>query len=90
MKGGGWLPWRGRTAQDQGTTESNPFQQGWFVPHDIDGMKALMGGQKKFDAELEEFFANVPEDFCGMIIIIILMNRTIMYHSFSITLLARG
>ena len=51
VKGGGWLPWRGRTAQDQGTTESNPFQQGWFVPHDIDGMKALMGGQKKFDAE---------------------------------------
>lgn len=63
VKGGGWLPWRGRTAQDQGTTESNPFQQGWFVPHDIDGKKALMGGQKKFDAELEEFFANVPEDF---------------------------
>ena len=63
VKGGDWLPWRGRTAQDQGTTESNPFQQGWFVPHDIDGMKALMGGQKKFDAELEEFFANVPEDF---------------------------
>jgi len=26
-------------------------------------MKALIGGQKKFDAELEEFFANVPEDF---------------------------
>ena len=27
VKGGGWLPWRGRTAQDQGTTESNPFQK---------------------------------------------------------------
>jgi len=61
MKNGSWMPWKGRTTQKQGTTESNPFQQGWFVPHDIDGLKAIMGGQKRFDAELDSFF--MPDNF---------------------------
>lgn len=63
LRDGDWMTWRGRTGQDQGTTESNPFQQGWFVPHDIDGLKQLMGGQERFDAELDSFFAGVPDDF---------------------------
>lgn len=63
MKNGGWMPWRGRTVQNQGTIESNPFQQGWFVPHDIDGLKELVGGQKRFDAELDSFFVHVPDNF---------------------------
>lgn len=63
LKDGSWLPWKGRTTQDQGTTESNPFQQGWFVPHDINGLKQLMGGQAQFDAELDSFFTHVPSDF---------------------------
>lgn len=63
LQDGDWLPWEGRTVQDQGTTESNPFQQGWFVPHDINGLKQLMGGQEKFDAELDAFFEHVPSDF---------------------------
>ena len=63
LRDGGWLPWRGRTVHDQGTTESNPFQQGWFVPHDIDGLKELMGGQEQFDAQLDSFFVHVPSDF---------------------------
>ena len=51
--------------------------KGRFVPHVLTGMKALMGGaEKMFDAELEEFFANVLEDFLwNDFIIIILMNQ---------------
>ena len=60
---GTWMPWRGRTVQNQGTMESNPYQQGWFVPHDIEGLKRLMGGQHAFDAEMDAFFAKVPKDF---------------------------
>ena len=63
LRDGSWLPWKGRTVHDQGTTESNPFQQGWFVPHDVEGFKQLMGGQQRFDAELDSFFVHVPADF---------------------------
>ena len=63
MADGSWMPWKGRTVQNQGTTESNPFQQGWFVPHDITGLKEIMGGQERFDAELDSFFVDVPDDF---------------------------
>ena len=43
---GSWEPWPklGRLQQDYGTVESNPYQQGWFVPQDIPGMVRLMGG----------------------------------------------
>lgn len=63
LRDGSWMPWKGRTVHDQGTTESNPFQQGWFVPHDLEGLKKLMGGQQQFDKELNCFFDNVPLDF---------------------------
>ncbi|HLZ87749.1 MAG TPA: glycoside hydrolase domain-containing protein, partial [Puia sp.] len=35
-------------------------QQGWFVPHDIPGMVALMGGREKAIADLSEMFARTP------------------------------
>lgn len=57
-----WLPWLGKTAQNQGTVESNPYQQGWFVPHDVAGLIHLMG-EPYFVQELETFFNKVPEDF---------------------------
>ncbi len=57
-----WMPWHGRTAHWQGTVESNPYQQGWFVPHDVEGLIALMGGKEKFCAELENFFDMMPQD----------------------------
>ena len=60
---GVWLDWKGKTVPGQGCIESNPFQQGWFVPHDIDGLKELMGGEKAFKEELISFFENTPEDF---------------------------
>ncbi|WP_117883779.1 GH92 family glycosyl hydrolase [Aureibaculum luteum] len=60
---GKWLEWKGKTVHGQGCIESNPFQQGWFVPHDIDGLKKLMGGEEAFKNELISFFEKTPEDF---------------------------
>lgn len=62
-KNGDWIPWEGLKVHWQGTIESNPYQQGWFVPHDIQGMVALMGGEKATEELLIPFFENVPEDF---------------------------
>ena len=63
-KDGGWLePWKGATTHWQGTVESNPLQQGWFVPHDVAGLARLMGGRKQAIAKLEEFFEKAPDDF---------------------------
>ena len=58
-----WLNWEGKTKHGQGCIESNPYQQGWFVPHDINGLKALMGGEASFKNELVSFFERTPEDF---------------------------
>jgi predicted alpha-1,2-mannosidase len=56
------LPPNGRLQQDYGCAESNPYQQGWFVPHDIDGMAELMGGRRATVADLDSMFANTPAD----------------------------
>lgn len=60
---GNWKEWKGKTVHGQGCIESNPYQQGWFVPHDIDGLKKIMGGDKVFRKELISFFDNTPDDF---------------------------
>jgi predicted alpha-1,2-mannosidase len=60
---GSWMKWEGKTVHGQGCTESNPYQQGWFVPHDIEGLKELMGGEQQFRDELMSFFDNTPDDF---------------------------
>lgn len=60
---GNWTEWKDKLSHhQQGCVESNNFQQGWFVPHDIDGLKSLMGADF-FDSELELFFNKTPEDF---------------------------
>ncbi len=61
---GSWWDWpkEGRLKMDYGCTESNPYQQGWFVPHDIPGMVSLMGGREKVIADLTEFFAKAPQN----------------------------
>ena len=61
---GTWGRWPegARTMEGLGCIESNPYQQGWFVPHDIPGMVELMGGKEKVLADLENFFANTPEN----------------------------
>ncbi len=63
-KDGSWSPWpaRGRLEQGYGSVESNPYQQGWFVPHDIDGLAGLLGGREKAIADLEQFFDKAPEN----------------------------
>ncbi|HKG05486.1 MAG TPA: glycoside hydrolase family 92 protein, partial [Pedobacter sp.] len=60
---GSWEPWpsEGRLKQWYGSMEANPYQQGWFVPQDIDGMIELMGGKKKTLSDLTAFFDLVPE-----------------------------
>lgn len=62
---GNFKPWpqKGRLAGGYGCVESNPFQQGWFVPHDVDGLARLMGGKKKAIEELDYMFANTPTHF---------------------------
>ncbi len=59
---GTWTQWKGKTKQGQGCTESNPYQQGWFVPHDVYGLMDLMG-KDQFLKELTTFFDKVPKDF---------------------------
>lgn len=63
MNDGSWEAWpeQGRTKEWYGAIESNPYQQGWFVPHDIQGMIALMGGRDKTLADLTNFFEKTPE-----------------------------
>ena len=65
-KDGSWRAWPEKDGrlQEHGTgcIESNPYQQGWFVPHDIDGMVALMGGREKVLDDLKSFFENTPEN----------------------------
>ena len=57
------LPEEGRIDEGYGCAESNPFQQGWFVPHDPEGLFELIGGREKALEELEYFFSNTPLDF---------------------------
>lgn len=37
-------------------TEGNAWQYYWYVPHDIDGLIALTGGNRKFVERLDRFF----------------------------------
>lgn len=54
------LPKEGILAMGFGCTESNPYQQGWFVPHDINGLAALLGGRENTVKELQSFFEQAP------------------------------
>ena len=61
---GTWVEWpeQGRLQEWYGAMESNALQQGWFVPHDVPGMVALMGGRKKVLADLQWMFGQTPKD----------------------------
>ena len=63
-KNGNWEPWpaKGRLEQGYGSVESNPYQQGWFVPHDVDGLAGLLGGREKTIADLKNFFEKSPDN----------------------------
>ncbi|SEN48347.1 alpha-1,2-mannosidase, putative [bacterium A37T11] len=62
---GSWAPWPegGRETEGYGCIETNPSQQGWFVPHDLDGLATLLGGKEKMLQELTHFFEKTPNDF---------------------------
>lgn len=62
---GSWAEWpeKGRMQEWYGCMECNPYQQGWFVPHDVDGMVALMGGREATLADLQSMFENTPVEF---------------------------
>jgi hypothetical protein len=63
MANGEWAQWRGLTRHGQGCVEANPYQQGWFVPHDVRGLINLMGGRESFLAHLVPFFEKTPRTF---------------------------
>ena len=57
------MPENGRLSEGYGSVESNPFQQGWFVPHDLGGLVELIGGREKALEELDYMFGNTPLNF---------------------------
>ena len=59
---GHWIAWHGATRYSQGCRESNPYQQGWFVPHDVQGLIDLMG-KDYFLSYLTTFFEKTPASF---------------------------
>lgn len=61
---GEWETWveDARIKEWYGCIESNPYQQGWFVPHDISGMVKLMGGKQKVLTDLRSFFEKTPNN----------------------------
>jgi len=56
------LPDDARLHQGYGCIESNPYQQGWFIPQDVDGMAYLMGDKQKTIDDLNSFFEHTPEN----------------------------
>ena len=66
---GSWTKWEGATKQGQGCVESDPYQQGWFVPQDVAGLMDLMR-KDYFVRYLTEFFEKTPltfkwNDYCN-------------------------
>jgi predicted alpha-1,2-mannosidase len=59
---GSWTEWHGATTEGQGCVESNPYQQGWFVPQDVAGLMDLMG-RDYFVRYLTDFFEKTPLTF---------------------------
>ena len=61
---GTWAEWpeNARTQEWYGCIECNPYQQGWFVPQDYEGMAELMGGREKTIEDLKDFFENTPDN----------------------------
>ena len=52
------------------TTEANSCQYSWYVPQDVPGLIALMGGKEKFAAKLDQLFhvaENAQPDRSGFI-----------------------
>ncbi len=59
-KDGNWAAWEGLLS-GRGGMESTVYQSGWFVPHDVDGLIALLGGKEIFIAKLSDFFGHTSQ-----------------------------
>ena len=61
---GEWVEWpeNARIKEWYGCMEATPYQQGWFVPHDIDALAEKLGGKELAVADLENFFEKAPAD----------------------------
>lgn len=61
---GEWVEWEenARVKEWYGCMEATPYQQGWFVPHDMDALAELLGGREAMIADLENFFEKAPAD----------------------------
>ena len=57
---GKWVDPKTLTWDNHAYTETNERSARWCVPHDVDGLVALMGGADVFERELDRFF---EEDF---------------------------
>lgn len=60
---GTWSQWdseRSLTQEWFGCIECNPYQQGWLVPHDIDGLVSLIGSRECAVEMLDTLFAKTP------------------------------
>jgi predicted alpha-1,2-mannosidase len=57
------LPDKGRLKEGYGCVESNPYQQGWFVPHDIEGLVKLIGSREATIADLDYLFEHTPSHY---------------------------
>ena len=60
--------------QTRDYTEGNPWQYLWLAPHDVGGLKELLGGDKAFAARLDSLFSadedlgdNYTPDIAGLI-----------------------
>jgi len=62
---GSWYPWTEAsfTQEGYGCFECGPFQQGWFVPQDVEGLTELLGGKEATLDLLNMFFDNTPLNF---------------------------
>ena len=62
---GNWWPWSEENWLQEyyGCIESNPYQQGWFVPHDTDGLADLLGGRENALKMLHGLLDPTPLDF---------------------------
>lgn len=61
---GEWVEWPedARIKEWYGCMEATPYQQGWFVPHDIDALAEKLGGKEAAVADLKNFFEKAPAD----------------------------
>lgn len=61
---GEWEEWpeNARIKEWYGCMEATPYQQGWFVPHDIDALAEKLGGKELAVADLKNFFEMAPAD----------------------------